>query len=58
MTEHKERIEHMLRDLAAEPVQAGDEFKRHLITTLRQERGEYTGKRAHIPGSDGLRSVG
>ncbi|MCP4540860.1 MAG: DUF11 domain-containing protein [Chloroflexi bacterium] len=38
MTERKERIEQVLHDLAAEPVQAGDEFKQRLITTLQQEQ--------------------
>ena len=38
MTEHKEPIERALHDLAAEPVQAGDEFKQRLIVTLRQEQ--------------------
>ena len=38
MTERKERIEHILQDLAAEPVQARDEFKQRLITTLLQEQ--------------------
>lgn len=38
MTEHQEQIERMLRDLASEPVKAGDEFKQRLITTLQQEQ--------------------
>jgi uncharacterized repeat protein (TIGR01451 family) len=38
MTKREERIEHILRDLAAEPVQVSDEFKRRLITTLQQEQ--------------------
>ena len=46
MTEHKEWIERTLHDLAAEPVQAGDEFKQRLITTLLQEQDNILQARA------------
>jgi uncharacterized repeat protein (TIGR01451 family) len=55
MTKRKEQIEHVLRDLAAEPVQAGDEFKQRLIATLRQEQRDMlqaqAGQRRRLGGS-------